>query len=119
MNLVTRTFSLLKHTAACLFFTKGALSGIQQSLGHRLHMVMLCAERGRDREIPVTLKGAEISKDTFLTFKHFSFLFFSLSVGMGVKLGLLWEGLQLAEGVREYGEGKLFGQQKATADWRK
>ena len=61
--------SFLKHTAACLFFTKEALSGIQQRLGHRLHIVMSCAERRRVRKSPVTLKGAEISQDMFLTFK--------------------------------------------------
>ena len=30
INVVTRIFSLLKHPATCLFFTKEALSGIQQ-----------------------------------------------------------------------------------------
>jgi hypothetical protein len=41
---------------------------------------MLCAEIGRDRESPVTLKGAEISKETFLSFKIF--LPFLLPVGL-------------------------------------
>jgi hypothetical protein len=118
MNLVTRKFSLLKYPEAYMYFTKGALSGIQQCLGHHLHIVMSRAETGRVRECHVTLKGADILKDMFLSFKIY-LLLFSLSVGMGVKLGLLREGLQLAEGVQEYGEGKLFGQQEATADWRK
>jgi len=75
MNLVTRKFSLLKHTAACLFFTKWTLLGVQQLLGHHLHIVITCAETGKDRESPMTLKGAEISKDTFLSFKIPSFYF--------------------------------------------
>jgi hypothetical protein len=59
----------MKRPPACLFFTKGALSGIQQQLGHPLHILMSCAERGIVRESLMTLKGVEISKDMFLPFK--------------------------------------------------
>jgi hypothetical protein len=48
-------------------------------MGYRLRIVMSCAETGRVREGPMSLKCAEISEDTFF---FYTLLPFILAVGL-------------------------------------